>query len=183
MRKLVALGILGLWIISCHQGQETELDTLRKKLQTLTKEKETIMETAKRNKNSTLAFFKALENENVEALVNLFSEDAEHINPYASGLFPEGAKGREDIRNYWASVFPNFDGMEFRIEAMYAMEDPNIVFVKYQGRIQLKNGAGYYENDYYSTFKFNAAGKIVEYVEIFNPITAARGFGLLDKIK
>ena len=136
-----------------------------------------------RNKASVRAFFKALENENVEQLVALFAVDAEHINPYASGLFPEGAKGREAIRDYWTPVFPNFDGMTFPIEEIYAMEDPNIVYVKYQGKIKLKHDAGIYENDYFSTFKFDRAGLITEYVEIFNPIVAARGFGLLDKIK
>jgi len=77
----------------------------------------------------------------------------------------------------------NFDGMDFSIEEIYAMEEPKIVFVKYKGRIKLKNDAGYYENDYYSTFKFNESGLITEYVEIFNPIVAARAFGLIDKIK
>ena len=52
----------------------------------------------------------------------------------------------------------------------------------HKGKIKLKNGAGYYENDYYSTFKFDDEGKILEYVEIFNPIVAVRGFGLLEKI-
>ena len=42
---------------------------------------------------------------------------------------------------------------------------------------------GFYENNYYSTFTFDEEGKITEYVEIFNPIVAARGFGLLDNIK
>ena len=138
---------------------------------------------AAKNKASVKAFFKALENENIGDLVALFSDDAKHINPYASGLFPEGANGKEAIRNYWTPVFPNFDGMAFPIEEIYAMEDPLMVFVKYRGSIKLKNDAGYYENDYYSTFKFNEAGLITEYVEIFNPIVAARGFGLLDKIK
>jgi len=54
--------------------------------------------------------------------------------------------------------------------------------VKYQGKIQLKAG-GTYENDYYSTFRFNEDVLIEEYVEIFNPIVAARGFGLMDQIK
>ena len=138
---------------------------------------------AERNKGNTIAFFKALESENVNTVVDLFAEDAIHINPYASGLFPDGAKSHEEIRAYWTPVFPNFDGMEFPIEELYAMEDPNITFVKYKGKIKLKNDAGWYENDYYSTFKFNEEGKITEYVEIFNPIVAARGFGLIDKIK
>ena len=73
--------------------------------------------------------------------------------------------------------------MEFMIEELLGTEDPKTVFVKYQGKIKLKNGAGYYTNQYYSTFKFDDAGKIVEYVEIFNPIVAAQAFGLMDSIQ
>ncbi|OIQ21164.1 MAG: hypothetical protein BM557_04945 [Flavobacterium sp. MedPE-SWcel] len=138
---------------------------------------------ANNNKQSVKAFFKALENENVNNLIDLFDDKGKQVNPYHSDIFPKGANGKEGIRNYWAPVFPNFDGMKFEIEELYAMEDPNIVFIKYTGSIILKNNSGIYSNNYYSTFKFNNEGKIVEYVEIFNPIIAARGFGLIDKIK
>lgn len=139
--------------------------------------------TVEQHKHTARQFFQALEKENVEELVSLFAAEGIHKNPYHSGLFPQGAKGKEEIRAYWTPVFPNFDGMEFPIEELYAMEDPHKVFVKFQGIIKLKNEAGYYKNDYYATFSFNEKGEIMEYVEIFNPITAARGFGLLDKIK
>lgn len=138
---------------------------------------------ASKNKENVKAFFKALEAEDANAVAVLFAENGKHINPYHSGIFPTGAEGKEAIRNYWAPVFPNFAGMTFPIHELYAMEDPNIVFVKYTGNIQLKDNAGVYSNDYYSTFKFDEEGKITEYVEIFNPIVAARGFGLLDQIK
>ena len=72
--------------------------------------------------------------------------------------------------------------MQFPIQELLATENPNIIFVRYQGKIKLKGGAGNYENQYYSTFRFDEEGKISEYVEIFNPIVAARGFGLLDQI-
>lgn len=164
-------------LVACANKQgHQELEILKSKIQM----KE---DTAAKNKETVRAFFQSLENENVEQLISLFDEEARHINPYASGLFPEGANGKEEIRNYWTPVFPNFDGMEFPIEEIYAMEDPSMVYVKYRGRIKLQNDAGYYENDYYSTFRFNNDGLITEYVEIFNPIVAARGFGLLNKIK
>ena len=121
--------------------------------------------TAEQNKSTVRRFFQALEDEDVETLVNLFAEHGKHVNPYHSDLFPTGADGREGIRAYWTPVFPNFDGMEFPIEEIYAMEDPTMVYVKFSGIIKLKNNAGYYENDYYSTFKFNADGEIIEYVE------------------
>ncbi len=171
--KLFAL-LVPVLLISCSGENE--------KLKELKVETEIRMTIAEKNKHAVKAFFQALENENVEALVALFANDARHINPYASGLFPEGANGKEEIRNYWTPVFPNFDGMTFPIDELYAMEDPNMVFVKYKGQIKLKNG-GLYENDYYSTFKFDNRGLITEYVEIFNPIVAARGFGLIDQIQ
>ncbi len=175
MSKVKFLMVLFLFASCTHNSNQ--------KAQLKKTESEEKKEVASKNKNSVKEFFTALEKEDVNRIVSLFADDARHINPYASGLFPEGAEGKEGIRNYWTPVFPNFDGMSFLLEELYAMEDPTMVFVKYKGEIKLKNDAGIYSNDYYSTFKFDKAGKITEYVEIFNPIVAARGFGLIDKIK
>ncbi|WP_462251781.1 nuclear transport factor 2 family protein [Ekhidna sp.] len=136
-----------------------------------------------KNKQTVAQFFALLEKEDIPSFISLFAEDGRQVNPYSSGLFPKGASGKEELTAYWTPVPENFDGMQFPIEEIYAMEDPSIVFVKYTGKIKLKNNAGWYENDYYSTFKFNNEGKIMEYVEIFNPIVAARGFGMIDQIK
>lgn len=145
------------------------------------KEKEA--STSEKSINTVKAFFKALEEENADKVANLFAEDAKQINPYHSNIFSKGADGKAEIKAYWEPVFPNFDGMTFPIEEIYAMQNNPMVYVKYRGDIQLKNNAGIYSNNYYSTFKFNKEGKITEYVEIFNPIVAAKGFGLIDKIK
>lgn len=138
---------------------------------------------AERNKETVKQFFQLLEKEDIKAFVELFAESGKQINPYASGLFPEGAQGKEALLAYWEPIPRNFDGMQFPIEELYAMEDPAIVYVKYTGQIKLKEKKGYYKNDYYSIFKFNEEGKIIEYVEIFNPIVAARGFGLINQLK
>ena len=167
MRRIKTITALLLLLVSCSAVNQHTMNT----------------QIAIKNKNSVKAFFLSLENSDVDKLVSLFARDAQHINPYASGLFPTGASGREEIRNYWTPVFQNFDGMTFPIEELYAMEDPKMVFVKYTGRIKLKNDAGWYENNYYSHFTFDKEGLITEYVEIFNPIVAARGFGLIDQIK
>ncbi|TYA66025.1 nuclear transport factor 2 family protein [Seonamhaeicola marinus] len=141
------------------------------------------MEIREKNKASVKSFFTALETKNMNVLLKLFANEAKHINPYHSGIFPEGANGKEEIENYWKPVFENFDGMTFPLEYLYAMEDHNMVFVKYKGYIKLKNSSKVYSNEYYSTFKFNRDGQIIEYVEIFNPILAAKGFGLLGEIQ
>jgi len=117
---------------------------------------------ATQNKASVKAFFKALEAEDINALMDLFADNAQHSNPYHSNIFPEGATGKAAIKAYWAPVFPNFGKMSFPIEALYAMENPNMIYVKYSGHIALKDNAGTYSNAYYSIFTFNDSGKIIE---------------------
>ena len=138
---------------------------------------------AEGNKETVRKFFEALESEDIPALVGLFAEDGRQVNPYNGGVFPAGAEGREGLLAYWTPVPGNFDGMRFPIDELLATEDPDVIFVRYRGEIRLKDGAGHYKNNYYSTFRFNDAGEITEYVEIFDPVIAARGFGLLDQLK
>ncbi len=137
---------------------------------------------SERNKATVRAFFTALEAEDAAAVAALFATGGVHINPYHCGVFPTGAEGRDAIEAYWAPTFPNFDGMTFLIQKLCAMEGGQGVFVRYTGRIKLRDGAGWYSNDYYSTFAFNESGEITEYVEIFNPVVAARGFGLMGQL-
>mgnify|MGYP003835464305 CR=1 FL=1 len=139
--------------------------------------------TGEKNKELVRKFFTCLEEGNAKGVADLFAKNGIHKNPYASGIFPEGAQGNEAIEDYWKGPIENFDGMTFIIEEIYAMEDPTFVFVKFKGNVTLKDNAGIYANDYYATFRFNDSNEIVEYVEIFNPIVAAKGFGLLDQIK
>lgn len=75
-----------------------------------------------------------------------------------------------------------FDAMRFTIDELLATEDPDVVFVRYRGEIDLEGGAGVYRNAYYSTFRFDDAGRITEYVEIFDPVVAAKAFGLLGRL-
>ncbi|MEM8652474.1 MAG: nuclear transport factor 2 family protein [Pseudomonadota bacterium] len=138
---------------------------------------------AERNKERVRTLFSVLENEDIPTFVDLFAENGSQINPYNAGIFPKGAKGKEELLAYWTPVPTRFDGMQFMIEEILATEDPYIVFVRYRGEIKLKDNAGTYANNYYSTFRFNKEGKITEYVEIFDPVVAARGFGLLDQLK
>lgn len=138
-----------------------------------------------RNENITTVrkFFKLLEDEKIKEFSELYAENGKQVNPYHSGLFPAEIGGRKKLYEFWKNVPANFDGMQFPIGEILPFEDPNKVAVKFTGKIKLKNNAGTYENDYFCVFHFDEQGKILEYHEYFNPITAARGFGLLDKIK
>ena len=139
------------------------------------------MNIAEINKQKVMAFYQAIEEKNTDALVELFSEDCIHINPYASDILPEGARGKDGVRDYWAPVFDSFKGVKMTIEEIYAMEDPYIVYAKAKGKVIL-NDRPDYNNEYFMIFKFNTAGEIKHYTEVFNPIVALRSFLLLDKL-
>ncbi len=139
--------------------------------------------TRDKNIETVRNFFRLLEEEKIAEFAELYAENGKQINPYHSDLFPAEIVSKKNIYEFWKNVPANFDGMQFPIDEILPFEDPNKVAVKFSGKIQLKNNAGTYENDYLCIFHFDEQGKILEYYEYFNPITAARGFGLLDKIK
>ena len=120
-------------------------------------------------------FFVALETQEFEILREIFSMDAQQLNPYIPEGFPKSFDGREGIYKQYSGLTDNFGQMKFP-RTIYATDDPNIVFVKFRGEIEIKAG-GKYENDYFGIFKLDN-GKIIEYTEFFNPIVMARAFGI-----
>lgn len=139
--------------------------------------------TRDQNIQTVQTFFRLLEEEKIREFSNLFAENGKHINPYHSGLFPPEISGRENIYAFWKPVHGNFDGMAFPIEDIMPFKDPHMIAVKLKGKLKLKGDAGLYQNDYLCLFYFDKQGKIQEYHEYFNPVTAAKGFGLFDKLK
>jgi len=144
-------------------------------------EKEQI--TREKNIDTVRKFFRLLEEEKINEFAELYAENGKQVNPYHSGLFPAEIVSKEKLYEFWKDVPGNFDGMRFPIEEMLPFNDPNKIAVRVTGKITLQNNAGLYENDYLCIFHFDEQGKILEYHEYFNPLTAAKGFGLLDKIK
>lgn len=134
------------------------------------------------NIETVRTFLKLLEEEKIEQFVNLFSENGKQVNPYSSGLFPAEIVGKKALLEFWKPVPNRFDGMQFPIKKIHKMHDSNLLLVEFDGKIKLKNNAGVYTNKYYCLFKFNNDGKIVEYVEIFNPLEVVKAFNLKDKI-
>ncbi|WP_419811971.1 nuclear transport factor 2 family protein [Bacterioplanoides sp.] len=137
---------------------------------------------AEQNKQSAKAFFHAIEECNIDKVLDLFAYDGVQFNPYCSGIFPEVAHGHDEIREYWKPAFTSFDGMKFPIHEVYAMENCDIVYVHYSGEITLKENSGVYRNDYFSIIKFDDSGKIQHHTEIFNPIIAAKELGLMEQL-
>ncbi|HEX9509099.1 MAG TPA: nuclear transport factor 2 family protein [Puia sp.] len=128
-----------------------------------------------RNKEVVDTFFIALETQNFELLKEIFAEDGRQINPYVPEGFAASFDGVEGIYKQYSSLPQLFGQMKFP-RTLFATEDPQFIFVKFRGIIEIRAG-GTYENDYLGTFRLEK-GKIVEYTEYFNPIVMARAFGI-----
>ena len=135
-----------------------------------------------KNIESVREFVSLFEQKNMLGVSELFADNGKIVFPYHSGLFPPETIGKDNIYEGYKTAAENFTEVEFPIEEIMPFEDPNIVAVKFFGRLKLKNGPGYYDNDYLFIFYFDENGKITEAHEYFNPINSAKGFGLMDKI-
>ncbi|MFW9787765.1 MAG: SRPBCC domain-containing protein [Candidatus Thorarchaeota archaeon] len=128
-------------------------------------------------------FVKILEKRRFDEFVELFAEDAKWIHPYSSGLFPAETVGQNEILRAIQKAASNFEEIRFPIEEIIPLENPNRVIMRHTGKLTLLNGKGLYENDYLAIFTFDERGKITEWMEYYNPIIAAKAFGLMDKIR
>lgn len=124
-----------------------------------------------------------IEQRKIKEYSELFSENGRHINPYHSGLVPAEFVGQKEIYNFIKNTSDNFSEISFSIDEIMPFEDPNKIAARLSSKMKFKNGSGYYENDYLLLAYFDDDGKILELYEYFNPIIAARAFGLMDKIK
>jgi ketosteroid isomerase-like protein len=124
-----------------------------------------------------------LEQRRLEEFSELFAENGKWIHPFHSGMFPAEAVGKNEIYKSIKAAADNFDDIKFPIEEIWPFEDPNRIALKHTGKLHLKNGNGTYENDYLGLFTFDNDGKIMEWIEYYNPVIAAKAFGLMDKIQ
>ncbi len=139
------------------------------------------METRAKNTETALNLLRFLEQKRLKEFSELFAENGKWKHQYHSGIFPAEVVGKQQIYKGIQTTAANFTEIQFPVEEVLPFADPNKVAVKHAGRLVLKNES-IYENDYLAILSFDEKGKILEWVEYYNPILAAKAFGLLDKI-
>ena len=132
--------------------------------------------------DTALALIKGLEHTDAKEIADLFVESGEIYLPYSNGLFEDAFVGKKAIEQFYAGVFANFTQMSFEILELEENTETGFVFMHFKGKI-LIGESKYYANNYYSTFRIRPNGLIEKYVEIFDPVLAARELNLMDKIK
>ncbi|MEL7003940.1 MAG: nuclear transport factor 2 family protein [Bacteroidota bacterium] len=122
--------------------------------------------------NTVEDFFKALENKDLEALLSTMADEVTQEMPLSPNNFPKVLKNKQELKNQYTGV------MEYtqRYERVYfPTQDPNTVIVKYRGIITTQEGKDY-NNYYVGIFTTNEQGKLVRFVEQFNPNILLNGW-------
>ena len=137
-----------------------------------------------KNIKTIYSLIEFLEQRKIKEYSKLFAQNGKQVNPYHSGLFPKEIVGQMEIYKFTKrNISENFSKIRFQIEEVMPFKDPNKIAVKFYGKFKLKQSSGFYENDYLGLFYFDDDGKILEFIEYWNPIIAAKAFGLMDKLK
>ncbi len=86
------------------------------------------------NKNLSIAhkWFEAFNNHNLEQLLSLYDDDAEHYSPKLKIKKPETnglIKGKLAMNNWWKNAFQEIPSLQYQVTSLTANE--NRVFMEY----------------------------------------------------
>jgi uncharacterized protein len=134
-----------------------------------TKEKNTV--------EMIFALHLALIVKDIQAWVNLFTEDAVIEFPYASALgTAERLEGKSAIYNYMKDVPTQMQNLIFTNVRKCPTSNPNILWAEVHGSAAIVATGRHYQQDYVMRLE-TKDGKIVHYREYWNPIPALEAWG------
>ncbi len=90
-------------------------------------------------KNLSIAhkWFEAFNNHNLDQLLSLYDEDAEHFSPKLKIKKPETnglVKGKQALHNWWQEAFEQLPTLNYKVTSLTANE--NRVFMEYIRTVQ-----------------------------------------------
>ncbi len=87
-------------------------------------------------KNIATLWFKAFNEQNIEDLLFLYDENAEHFSPKLKIREPETnglIKGKEALRNWWKDCFERLPSLRYEVKKLTA--DSEQVFMEYTRKV------------------------------------------------
>ena len=93
-------------------------------------------------KNLSIAhkWFEAFNNHNLDQLLSLYDEDAEHFSPKLKIKKPETnglVKGKKSLHDWWQEAFEQLPTLHYKVTSLTANE--NRVFMEYVRTVQGEN--------------------------------------------
>ncbi|AUP77784.1 nuclear transport factor 2 family protein [Flavivirga eckloniae] len=109
--------------------------------------------------------------------INLFAENAVMEVPYSPKAFPNRIEGREGLYEYMKDI-PKLFKIEYKNIHFHPTAEPNLVIVEFEctGKVLTTNKP--YDQKYISVITLNNDGKIVKYVDYWNPVVALEALGM-----
>jgi ketosteroid isomerase-like protein len=131
-----------------------------------------------REKNIKLiqSFLDLLEQKDLNAWINLWDEDERQLNPYAPKGFPRVLSGKNAIFHHWSGIPNAYGRISFTDREKYPTLDPDVIYTEFRGEIEVLANNKNYNNKYCCRFTFSK-GKILSYVEYFDPIILLESLG------
>jgi ketosteroid isomerase-like protein len=119
----------------------------------------------------------------IQAWVNLFTEDAVIEFPYAATLgSPERLEGKSAIYNYMKDVPAQMQDLIFTNVLTYQTSNPNVLFAEVHGEATIVATGLHYQQDYVMRLE-TKDGKIIHYREYWNPIPAIEAWGSTQNLR
>ena len=113
----------------------------------------------------------------IKAWVDLFTEDGVLTFPYGPDNFPQRVEGKTALFEYMKN-FPKHFEVEFKSLHFHLTEDPNLVIAEFESDGKAISTGKPYMQKYISVVKTTDEGKILSYVDFWNPLIALESLGV-----
>lgn len=114
------------------------------------------------------AFLDAIVRKDVDAIVDIHTEDGIIEFPFAPPGFPRRVEGREAIRVFEAPISESVASSSFHDLVVRPLAEPDMAVAEYRGEVTLTNGRAY-NNTYCLVIRFRD-GLMQHVREYFNPL-------------
>jgi len=131
--------------------------------------------TSRSNREAVEAVFGRLAALDLDGFLELFAPDGRQLLPYAPAGFPDGFRGIAELDRAYRQLFRDYRQVRFPELSIEPMADPSRFLATYTTDILFADGRRY-GNRYVATFTVRD-GRIIEWVEWFDPITLQSQLG------
>jgi limonene-1,2-epoxide hydrolase len=93
--------------------------------------------TTEKNLSIAHSWFEAFNSHNLEKLLSLYDDDAEHYSPKLKIRFPETnglVSGKSELRNWWQDAFEKIPTLHYKVTSLTSNSDR--VFMEYIRTVQ-----------------------------------------------
>jgi uncharacterized protein len=118
-----------------------------------------------------------LEAKNVDAIAELWTQNAIYEMPYALPGNPSQLRGKKAAQQNIIRIISMFDRIEFEQVRFYPTQDPDTVLIETQGNFVVAESGKTYRNQYIAVIQ-TQNNQIVFLREYFNPLIVAETFGI-----